>query len=95
MNIDASSVSAWTAVLALIVTVISIWFGHWSKKQDRAIKDVQDKIDSLRYQTGALRRYIRELLHIMKKHSIEYPTPPDSFYDTDPKYSYNKYDKDG
>lgn len=94
MIIDFNVISAWTGIFSLIVTIVFFWFGHWSRKQDRAIKDVQDKIRGLRSQTTELRRYIRQLLHIMKNHAIDYPTPPDSFYDTDPHFDYQRVKDD-
>lgn len=83
MTITVDTVSVWTAILSLVITVVFWLFGRWSKRQDKAIKQVQDTIGALKYQGLELRRYIRQLLFILKQHNIDYPEPPDSFYEPD------------
>lgn len=88
MSITSDWISAWCAVITIVGGVIFGWYGHWSRRQDRAIaaqeeaiKRLQKRIRFFRAQTNELRKYIRELHYIFKKHNIDYPTPPDSFYD--------------
>jgi hypothetical protein len=81
MNISTDLVSAWCAIITVATLVGGGIFRHWSKRQDRAINKLESDVDRLKTHGIELRRYIRRLLFLLKNHHIEYPTPPDSFYD--------------
>lgn len=88
MSITSDWISAWCAIITIVGGGVLTWYGHWSRKQDRAIaaqneaiQRLQKRIRFFRAQTNELRKYIRNLHYILKSHTIEYPTPPDSFYD--------------
>lgn len=79
MNTDL--ITAWCAIITVGGGIFGVVFRYWSKRQDAAINGLQKDVNRLKYHGVELRRYIRRLLLIMHKHDIDYPTPPDSFYD--------------
>jgi len=77
---NAAPVEAWCAVITLILVI----FGLWSKRQDHAIKRVEDKLAAEQRSRYALIRYVWQLLHILDKNSIDYPPPPSALYEPFP-----------
>ena len=90
MHLSADWTAALTGVFAVVFTVLQFVFRHWSKKQDKAIAEMQNAVGQLINSGADLRRYIRQLLFLLKQHQITYPEPPDSFYDTTIRPSFMK-----
>lgn len=81
MNFSTDVITAWCAIITVAFMIFGGIFRFWSKKQDKAIHALEDDVYRLKSHGTELRRYIRSLLRIFSKHNIEYPDPPDSFYE--------------
>jgi len=83
-------VISWLSVISAGLPLFTYLLTRWSRRQDRAIKAAQEKqaamvrdFDRVIKTSNVLKAYIRRLHDLMRRHNIDYPSPPDEFWTDD------------
>lgn len=74
-------VLTWLTILTMLGGAVAAW-GKYNRRQiEKALAEVQNRLNRSERSTRVLRIYARRLYDVMLKAQIDPPEPPSEFYD--------------